>query len=55
MAYKFDVEKAYGSPDHFRNFIGKLAYELINKVCQKDSITLRDIPSVQVHVSDLWH
>ena len=39
MAYKFDVEKAYGSPDHFRDFIGKLAYELINNVFQKDSIT----------------
>ena len=39
LAYKFDVEKAYGSPDHSRDFIGKLAYELINNVFQKDSIT----------------
>ena len=52
LAYTFQVEKAYGSPDHFRDLIGKLAYELINNVFQ-DSITLRDIPSVQV--SDLWH
>ena len=43
LACKFEVEKAYGSPDHFRDFIGKLA-----NVFQKDSITLRDIPSVQV-------
>ena len=32
LAYKFEVEKAYGSPDHFRYSIGKLAYELINDV-----------------------
>ena len=51
LAYKFEVEKTYGSPDNFRDLIRKLAYELINNVFQKDSITLQDIPSVQV--SDL--
>ena len=40
LAYKFEVEKAYGSPDHFRDCIGKLAYELIKNIFQKDSITL---------------
>eukprot|EP00731_Ephydatia_muelleri_P023094 Em0015g677a len=53
LAYKFEVEKAYGSPDHFRDFIGKLAYELINNVFQIDSITLRDIPSVQVETQHI--
>ena len=38
LAYEFEVEKAYGSPDHFRNFIEKLAYELINNVFQSDSL-----------------
>ena len=39
LACKFEVEKAYGSPDHFRDFVGKLADDLINNAFQSDSIT----------------
>ena len=52
IAFMHAIKSLYGSPDHFRDFVGKLAYEFIItctcNVFQSDSITLRDIPSVQV-------
>ena len=42
MAYTFEVQSTYGTPDDFLTFMGKLAYELINNVLLGQGIVLRD-------------